>query len=178
MVLATVRRLGWRMAGPYLLVTDAYRTLDLHQGSPAAVPFATAEGVRRWRFRDAFKILPNPIVSRRDAGAGDGQQSDLLVDCSCSVSRLRKGRSCPKSAGSVSELWLTKMRGDLAFALAGGQWSQTLKATVPSFGIPDSQCQLCHAAKARSNTGFIALPPGHRRVGLMLHLWLGRHWES
>ena len=81
----------------------------------------------------------------RQGGAETGQQ-DLLVGCLSGVSRLLKGKSCPRSAGPVADMWMKKMRGGLASALSGGQWSQTRKASVPAFGITDSQCQLCHTA--------------------------------
>ena len=185
-LLATIRRLGWSMAGPHVMHTDEGRVLDLRKDSPAAVAAEAAEGVRRWRWRMAGKILPGLIPSRYDLdqptcqgfgtemmqpmqprspadspdaytvgsfsldsacreglsrhGAAETGQHDLLVGCFGGVSRLLNGKSCPWSAGPVAELWMKNMRGGLASALSGGQWSQTRKASVPAIGITDSQC--------------------------------------
>ena len=145
-VVATVHRIGWTMLAYDTVQTDLGQKLDLNLDSPAAVGRAVAEGVRRWRWRKVGCILPGLIPSRPDAGVVKGTSEDRLIGCFNAASRLLKGKAPPKIAGPIADLWYKKMKGDLASAASGGQWTQVRKAGVPAFGITDNQCQLCHAA--------------------------------
>ena len=85
------------------------------------------------------------IVLEPDVGNISASCTDMLVGCFGGVSRMLRGRTCPRVAGPVHDMWDASLRADLASAISGGQWPQARKAAVPSFGITDPNCQLCHA---------------------------------
>ena len=144
-LIASTRRLGWAFDGPWRLRTDVGHIVDLRADSPAAAAAHVGEAVRRWRWRQAGEALPGLIPTRPDADGGEPADTDLLVGCFGGAARMLRGSACPKSAGPVRELWNASLRSDLASAISGGQWPQARKASVPSFGIDDSRCQLCLA---------------------------------
>ena len=150
------------MIGHDTISSDLGQIFNFKLDSPAAIAKAAADGVRRWRWRTAGTILPGLIPGYPDAGSQPGQANDILIGCFNGASRLLKGKSVPKAAGPIADMWYKKMRGDLASAVSGGQWTQTRKAGVPAFQLSDSQCQLCHSAPGTSRHRFecsSTLPP-------------------
>ena len=108
---------------------------------------------------------------------------DLIVGCFGNVDKLLRRKACPKTAGEVSKMWQAKFAGDLASAIAGGQWAQEKKASIQAFQVTDARCQLClesvgtlphrfECAKTRPAAGWPSAPKeaskalqavGHRR---------------
>ena len=143
--IASTWRLGWTFDGPWRLRTDSGGVIDVRVDSPAAVVTQVRDGVRRWRWRLADAALPGLIPAAPDTGGDVAAPTDMLVGCLSGLTRMLRGKACPRAAGPVRELWDRTLRADLASAVSGGQWPQARKAAVPSFGITDPNCQLCHA---------------------------------
>ncbi len=153
-LVATVSRLGWKMESPFTVTADDGQQLDFRLDPPVAVARAVKDGVRRWRWRQAGAILPGLIPTRTDAGSGAASESDIIVGCFSGMSRLLRGKQCPKAAGPVADLWVPKFSSHLASAVNGGQWTQMRKASVEKFGITDGRCQLCLEAPGTAEHRF------------------------
>ena len=78
-----------------------------------------------------------------DLEASGEAQSSLLVDFAGPLQGLLHGRT--QKVASVPQ-WRPSMKGDLASAISGGQWTQARRAAVPKWQISDVRCQLCHSA--------------------------------
>jgi hypothetical protein len=142
-VIATTRRIGWTMLDSVTVRTDVGRLIDFRLDSPAAVACEVKQAVRRWRWKQAALVLPRLVPTSRDAGSGAPCASDIIYGCFSGIGRLLKGKSCPKNAGPVADLWSGKCGSHLGSAVNGGQWTQARKASVPKYEITDNTCQLC-----------------------------------
>ena len=142
-LLATVRRLGWTCSSASTLATDDGQLLDLHLD---LVANAVKEAVRRLRWREDGDILPGLIPTEPDTQQHGCRSDWTIVACFSAIGSMLNGRKCPAVASPIRERWSSRLRGDLASAVCGGQWSQARKASVPEWGIEDNRCQLCLGA--------------------------------
>ena len=142
-LIATLARISWRMPSPTQFVTDLGLELDCTLDPPIVIASECRESVRRWRLRLASQELPGLIPPAPDVGHCAPSPHDRLVTALSGIGSLLKGKPCKRIAGAICELWQARSKGDLASAIAGGQWSQARKAQVQDWGITDSRCQLC-----------------------------------
>ena len=69
-------------------------------------------------------------------------QGTIFVDFASSITKMLHGKA---TSSKDVPLWNACMKGDLASAVSGGQWTQTRRASVPKWCINDVRCQLCMA---------------------------------
>jgi hypothetical protein len=137
----TVIRLGWTMPSPSQMLDDLGTPWDMRLDSPEAIVRAAHRSVRRWRLSRVAQVLPRLVPDRPDYGDPKAQET-ILIDFSYVTAPMVKGKGSAKK-GTAS--WDPRHKGDLLSAMSNGQWPQARKATVPSWHIDDSRCQLCLA---------------------------------
>ena len=145
-LLASMHRIGWALPSASEIVDDRGNSWSFLLDSPAAISSACRLAVRRWRLARIGRVLPFLIPDGVDVGPGSIQEcptGTVLVDFAATTSQLFKLRH---TVNEESYTWAPSWRGALASAMSGGQWPQARKAAVRSWGIDDSNCQLCHAA--------------------------------
>ena len=133
-------RIGWTLTGPSTFKDDTGKIWEATRDAPEAIIKATQRSVRRWRLQRVGKVIPSLIPESPDCG-GTRARETILVDFSFITTPMITGKG---AGGRVKGLWNPKLRGDLQSAMVGGQWTQARKASVPSWGITDSRCQLCY----------------------------------
>ena len=129
--------------------------------------------MRRWRLARVIRALPRLQPAGLDVDAPDGATGALLIDFAGPLQSLISGRAAKVT--SVPQ-WRPAMKGDLASAISGGQWTQTRRASVPRWKITDSRCQLCLAApgtlehrhECACTTPLEGWPPHPPKAGLAL----------
>ena len=145
--IASAWRLGWRFPTARKLVDDIGTEWNLLRHPPAALQDAVKRSVARWRMRRicaAFPTLANRDLDcpqvHIDGDASVG--SSVVIDLSYALSPLLRGscRPCPHVP-----LWDASCRHWLASGIAGGQWPQVRRASVPHWET-DPRCQLCFGA--------------------------------
>ena len=77
-----------------------------------------------WTLQLALSIRPFPVC----------ETDTILVDFAHVLRPLTTGKG---SGARTTEHWSPVRRADLLSALAGGQWTQARKASVPAWGIED-----------------------------------------
>ena len=139
-LLASMRRLGWSFLSAREVIDDFGNSWSFLLDSPAAVAAAVRQSVRRWRLGKLAHAIPGLVPGHCDVGAPSCPEGTLLVDFAAPIAQLLRSRG----SGHDQNDWKPNWRGDLAFAVSGGQLPQARRAAVPSWGIEDANCQLCH----------------------------------
>jgi hypothetical protein len=139
-MLASLRRLGWHLPSAREAVDDRGARWSFLLDAPAAIAGAVRQSVRRWRLGKLSRIMPALVPQWCDVGAPKCPAGTIVVDFAATLGQFMSNRSSCKDEA----FWSPKWRGDLASAVSGGQWPQARRAAVPSWGIQDRNCQLCH----------------------------------
>jgi len=141
-LLCSMHRIGWSLSSASTAIDDGGATWDFRRDSPAAIVTACRDSVRRWRLQRVGKVLPGLIPDACDVPT-TGCHETILVEFSNISGPFLDGKGI---GGRISDEWNPRWRGDLTSAMCGGQWAQTRKTAVPSWGITDNRCQLCLSA--------------------------------
>ena len=142
-LIASMSRIGWSFPSAREAVDDLGASWSFILDSPAAITMACRRSVRRWRLARVIKALPSLQPQGLDLDTGNSAGNALLVDFAGPLQSLLQARTA--KVPSVPE-WRPSMKGDLASAISGGQWTQTRRASVPRWQVTDTRCQLCLAA--------------------------------
>ncbi len=138
-MLASLHRIGWSFKAAEKVNDDAGHEWCLALDSPAAVLQAGRRAVRKWRLERALPGLAPSTLDSHYTTAHQGQS--FLLDFADIIKTL-----CRVKGGSrVYPLWDGTHKGQMLSAVSGGQWPQARKASVKSWLISDSFCQLCKA---------------------------------
>ena len=105
-MVASCTRLGWKVNSSTSLTTDLGDSLDLLLDPPAVVKLEVTKAVKRWRWRNLEKLMPQ--LARGGSGVG------ALME---PVHALLKSKE-------NSETWNPALRGALRSAIAGRQYPQ------------------------------------------------------
>ena len=106
-LIATCRRLKWVVKDAVSIITDDGKVLQLHLDPPAAIAIQVKLAVKRWRWRNLERTMPQLAKG----GSGSGALMAL-------VWKLLKSKQ-------NDEEWSPACRGALRSALAGRQYPQT-----------------------------------------------------
>jgi len=148
-VAATCVRLQWRSEDGVQFRDDVGTTLDITLDSPQVFVNAAKRSVTRLNLDAVLLHMPAAAPRKDDilkhsafsvSNERDGGRRSVLVDLVPFLRPLYRGS---KKVSKNLPQWTTKCKGYLTSAINGGQWTQTMKAKLPTFS-GTTKCQLCH----------------------------------
>jgi hypothetical protein len=132
-----------------LFTDDVGMKMDITVDPPQVFANAALRSVARLNLDAVLKHLPAAKPSGDDipkhsafsvANERDGGRRSVLVSLVPFLRPLYRGS---KNISKRMPQWTTKCKGYLNSAINGGQWTQTMKARLPTFE-GTTKCQLCH----------------------------------
>ena len=148
-VAATCIRLQWRSEDGLRFRDDVGMNLDITLDPPQVFANAAQRSVARLNPGAVLKHLLAAKPSRDDifkhsafsaVNERDGGRRSVLVSLVPFLRPLHRGS---KSVSKRLPQWTAKCKGYLDSTINGGQWTQTMKARLPTFE-GTAKCQLCH----------------------------------
>ena len=132
--------IGWDWIAANKFKDDNGREWSASLDPPICIAKAAKKSVRKWRMQKTEKSLPGLLPATNDADDKWLTGRSVLLDLSRVTSRI--------ACGKVDRLpqapeFNRRFAPSLMSAVAGGQWTQSRCASVPSFGITHNRCQLC-----------------------------------
>ena len=140
--IASATRLGWSFISPSVLKDDRGAKWNLQLDPPAAIKKAVKQSARRWRLSQIAAETTGLFPKDNDI-TKTHWKDEVIIDCTATgLTALNRKTSAHRDAPN----WCRKFKPEMTSAVAGGQWPQTRKASVPQWNITDRNCQLCHKA--------------------------------
>jgi hypothetical protein len=151
-VAATCIRLQWRSEDGVHFRDDVGALLDITLDSPQVFVNAAKRSVTRLNLDAVIAHMPAVAPQSDDilkhsafsvSNERDGGRRSVLVDLVPFLRPLYRGS---KNVSKRLPQWTAKCKGYLTSAINGGQWTQTMKAKLPTF-TGTTKCQLCHMSE-------------------------------
>ena len=151
-VAATCIRLRWRSEDGVHFRDDVGALLDITLDSPQVFTNAAKRSITRLNLDAVLLHMPAAAPQKDDilkhsafsvSNERDGGRRSVLVDLVPFLRPLYRGS---KKVSKNLPQWTAKCKGYLTSGINGGQWTQTMKAKLPTFS-GTTKCQLCHTSE-------------------------------
>ena len=137
--LATLWELWWTTKSATVVVDDLGVEWNLWRHSPAALKKPIEFAVRRWRFGKICAEMPCICEGLPKPGLRDNGERIVRLDNAAALAPLLRGTRV--RVDGVPR-WDAAHRAWLTSAVAGGQWPQVRRSSVPRWEV-DPMCRLC-----------------------------------
>ena len=140
--LATLREFRCEARSASVVVDDLGVEWNLWRHSPAALKKPLKLAVRRWRFAKMCVEMPSICEGLPAPDSRGGGERVMHIDNAAALAPLLRGA---RARVEGVPRWDVAHCAWLTSAVAGGQWPQVRRSSVPRWEV-DSTCRLCHSA--------------------------------